>query len=475
MLTQYNLKMPHAVYGGENAMDNITAIIKARGAKRVAMFTDKGIEGAGLFALPEEAVKASGAEYYVLDELPPEPSYMAVQKLVDEFKTSGADLIVACGGGSVDTDRLVIWHDKEDAVIEALSAYLAEAAPEVEVVFEKKTSLTDSLKLVGNDPASAPDMFIFAHDKIGVFAEMGILADVNTLLPEGALDGWLPMTTEAATYKGTLYQLPLYFETLLFMYNRRYMQDDQVPATTEELYAYMEANTGRGRYGFVEQHSTAYYSAAWIHGFGGSIISEDGTPFPDPEAVKAALRYHLKFVALMPGETEYSTVNTLFLEGKADSTIGGPWMVPSAREAGIDLGIAPMPTVDETGKALAPYSGVQGVQVLKYAAENKTEAVKTVLEALCGAEIGIDLALASGCAPANADCYDDERVANDELVQAMRSTAEIAVPMPNIPEMDVMWTVVSNLLTDVNLSGADVDAAFDEALSEAESLIANMQ
>ena len=30
MLTQYNLKMPHAVYGGENAMENITAIIKAR-------------------------------------------------------------------------------------------------------------------------------------------------------------------------------------------------------------------------------------------------------------------------------------------------------------------------------------------------------------------------------------------------------------------------------------------------------------
>ena len=101
MLTQYNLKMPHAVYGGENAMDNITAIIKARGAKKVALFTDKGIEAAGLFALPEAAVKAAGAQYYVLDDLPAEPSYMAVQKLVDEFKHSGADLIVACGGGSV--------------------------------------------------------------------------------------------------------------------------------------------------------------------------------------------------------------------------------------------------------------------------------------------------------------------------------------------------------------------------------------
>ena len=49
------------------------------------MFTDKGIEGAGLFALPEEAVKASGAEY-MSGRAAPEPSYMAVQKLVDEFK-----------------------------------------------------------------------------------------------------------------------------------------------------------------------------------------------------------------------------------------------------------------------------------------------------------------------------------------------------------------------------------------------------
>lgn len=101
MLTKYNLKTPHAVFGGENAMDNITAIIKSTGAKKVAIFTDKGIEACGLFTLPEEAVKASGVEYYVLDDLKPEPTYMAVQALIDQFKADGADLIVACGGGSV--------------------------------------------------------------------------------------------------------------------------------------------------------------------------------------------------------------------------------------------------------------------------------------------------------------------------------------------------------------------------------------
>lgn len=386
--------------------------------------------------------------------------------------------LAACGAQSADSGndkKLVIWHDKEEAVVAAMQDYLREAVPDLEIVFEKKTSLTDSLKLVGNDPNAAPDLFVFAHDKIGVFAEMGILAPVTPLLPEGGTDDFLPMTVTAASYKGTLYQLPLYFETLLFMYNRRYMTDEDVPATTEELYRYMEENTGRGRYGFVEQHSTAYYSAAWIHGFGGSIIDDNGTPFPDEQAVQQALRYHLKFVALMPGETEYNTVNTLFLEGKADATIGGPWMVPSARAAGIDLGIAPMPMVDETGLKLAPYSGVQGIHVLKYAAEKKTAAVKELLAALSKPEIGTALAVASGCAPANSECYDDALVANDPMVQVMRTTAEIAVPMPNIPEMDVMWTVVSNLLTDVNLSGKDVAASFESAKNQANSLIAGMK
>lgn len=385
--------------------------------------------------------------------------------------------MTACGvkEAQIDDKKLVIWHDKEEGVIEALSGYLRETVPELNVVFEKKTSLTDALKLVGNDPSAAPDLFLFAHDKVGVFSEMGILSPISDLLEPGALDAYLPMTLAAATYKGELYQLPLYFETLLFMYNRRYMQDEEVPKTTDDLLSYMQANTGRGRYGFVEQHSTAYYSAAWVHGFGGKLVDENGTPFPDAEAVQDALRYHSAFVALMPGETEYSTVNTLFLEGKADATIGGPWMVPSARNAEIDLGLAPMPVVNSTGKPLAPYSGVQGLHVLRFAAEKKTKSVKTLLAALTAPEVGIRLALASGCAPANGSCYEDERIQNDETVQAMRSTAEIAVPMPNIPEMDVMWTVMGNLLTDVNLSGKDIAASFDAAQKKAGELISAMQ
>lgn len=101
MLKTYNIKMPHAVYGGENSMENITTILRTNQVKRVALFTDKGIEETGLLSLVEEAIKVAEVEYYVLNDLPPEPSYLEVQKLVDQFKTSDADMIVACGGGSV--------------------------------------------------------------------------------------------------------------------------------------------------------------------------------------------------------------------------------------------------------------------------------------------------------------------------------------------------------------------------------------
>ena len=206
---------------------------------------------------------------------------------------------------------ITIWHDKEDAVVQALQAEL-DKIPDITIVLEKKASLTEALKLVGNDPKAAPDMYFFAHDKLGVYAEMGILAPITDFVTMEELCNFVPMTIDAVTYKDTIYQLPIYFETLLYLYNKRYMRDDEVPKTTEELYEYMQKTTVGGHYGFVEQHSTAYYSAGWVHGFGGSLITKEGIPQLDTTTTIDALQYHKKFVELMPCESAYAPINTLF-------------------------------------------------------------------------------------------------------------------------------------------------------------------
>lgn len=390
-------------------------------------------------------------------------------------------LLCGCGAkGQVLTEEekntIVIWHDKEEAVAEALLAELKKSVPDVDVRLEHKSNLTEALKMVGNDPKAAPDLYFFAHDKIGVYAEMGILEPITELIPKEDLEtAYVGITLDAATYKGEIFQLPVYFETLLFMYNRLYMADERVPGTTEELYAYMSEKTHGGHYGFVEQHSTAYYSAGWIHGFGGYIMNGEGDVGLDLPETIAAMEYHKKFVELMPGESEYATVNTLFQEGKAHATIGGPWLVSASRAAGMDLGISSMPVIDESGIPISPYMGVQGVQVLKYAAENKTDAVKKVLNALMQPEVGISLAKVSGCAPAVEACYENAEVISDDVVMAMRETAENTIPMPNCPEMDIMWTVAADMLVNINMSGQDVKESCEAAQKNAEELIRKMQ
>ena len=107
MLEKYNLKMPHAVYSGENSLENIKTILLENRVSKLAVFTDKGIESAGLLDYPMNFVNETGVEVTILDELPPEPTYSEVQKLVDQFKESKADFIMAVGGGSVmDTAKL---------------------------------------------------------------------------------------------------------------------------------------------------------------------------------------------------------------------------------------------------------------------------------------------------------------------------------------------------------------------------------
>ena len=192
MLTKYNLKMPHAVYGGENAIDNITTIIQAMKAKKVAIFTDKGIEATGLFTLPEEAVKASGADYYVLDELPPEPSYLAVQMLVDQFKSSGADLIVACGGGSVmDAAKLASILVTEEYGVKELLDDPGRAVKCVPIVLIPTTAGTGA-EVTPNAIVAVPEKEL----KVGIVNE-NMIADYAIL--DARMIKNLPRTIAAAT------------------------------------------------------------------------------------------------------------------------------------------------------------------------------------------------------------------------------------------------------------------------------------
>jgi alcohol dehydrogenase len=99
LLTDFILQMPQTVYAGEHALENIPKIIKD--VKKVAVYSDQGILAAGLLDYPLSLIKNTGVEVVIVDNLPTEPTCDEAQEVINRFKESGAEFIVAVGGGSV--------------------------------------------------------------------------------------------------------------------------------------------------------------------------------------------------------------------------------------------------------------------------------------------------------------------------------------------------------------------------------------
>ena len=378
----------------------------------------------------------------------------------------------------MESANVKIWHDGDEAIMKTIQDTVNKTLEndQISVTFEKKTGLTDQIKLYGNDAENGPDMYLYAHDSLGTFVEMGVLAPITDVIAKEDLQNLLPMTVDAGIYKDKQYLLPVYFETLLLMYNKDLWQGE-IPDTTDGIYDYMKANTDteNGTYALVNQHSTAYNVSPFINGFGGYLINEKGEPGLNVKETKEAIAYNKKFAEL-EADGDYNTVTTLFNDKKAAAIIGGPWLVSGIKEAGINLGIKSLSDIKlPNGKALAPYAGIQGIGVMAHAVTDKKDVMGKVLTAMLDVNLGISLAKDSNCAPANEKAYDDPDVAANEMITAMKNTAQTAQPMPNIPEMSVMWGPAESLLAAVNKSGEDVDQAADQYQKEAESAISDMK
>ena len=91
-------KMPKAVYFGEGALDQLASL---KQSKKVAVFSDRGIEKTGLLELPLNVLKENAIPYETLLDLPAEPTCDQAEQVVEAFQKTGADAILAVGGGSV--------------------------------------------------------------------------------------------------------------------------------------------------------------------------------------------------------------------------------------------------------------------------------------------------------------------------------------------------------------------------------------
>ena len=87
-------------YFGPGARKELPGVINRLGFKKAMIVTDKGLIQFGVAKMVSDVLDEAGIPYEIYSEVKPNPTVTNVQMGVEAFKKSGADCLVAIGGGS---------------------------------------------------------------------------------------------------------------------------------------------------------------------------------------------------------------------------------------------------------------------------------------------------------------------------------------------------------------------------------------
>jgi arabinogalactan oligomer/maltooligosaccharide transport system substrate-binding protein len=356
--------------------------------------------------------------------------------------------------------KLVAWHayrGAEKAAFEkVIAAYNARPATKVKV--EPLAVPYDAFadKITAAVPrGKGPDVFIYAQDRLGGWIEAGNTVEpIDFYVDEPLKQRFIPTTVEALTYRGSLWGLPLNYKCITLIYNRKLVSAP--PRTTAELAAQAKKLTqkGAGRFGLAWAYGDFYYVASLLNGFGGAVFAPGGRPTLDaPENARALdLLVRWQKEGFLPAEPSTALITSLFNEGKSAMVLSGPWFLGEVAK-GIDYGLAPLPLISEAGdRPMRPWMTVEGVFVA--APSKQKDAAFDFVRYVTDVEAARIMALEGRQSPAIRAVYDDPRVATDAVLAAFRKQVEVALPMPNLPEMTMVWSPATTALNKINRGSA---------------------
>ena len=87
-------------YFGAGARKQLPEVIERMGLKKALVTTDKGLMKVGTVKMVTDVLDEAGFPYEIYSEVKPNPTVTNVKQGVEAFKASGADCIIAIGGGS---------------------------------------------------------------------------------------------------------------------------------------------------------------------------------------------------------------------------------------------------------------------------------------------------------------------------------------------------------------------------------------
>jgi maltose-binding protein MalE len=317
-----------------------------------------------------------------------------------------------------------------------------------------------------------PDLFIFAHDRMGDWTGKGLLEPIGFWVHPKMAERFLPDTLEAFSAREALYALPLSYKSAALFYNKNLV--GKPPRTTDELMEIGGRLTDRreGKFGLVYQSTDTYFHVPWLYGFGGKLLA--GGPcnrelaVRSPEALRA-LRFARKLAGpsgIVPPEVTGQLVVTLFKSGRAAMAISGPWFLSQLGKPDrglVRFGVSVLPEVSATGKPASPLLSVEGIFMSAHCRDKK--AGFEVMRYLTSDSSSAYRLRQARQLPANR-AVDRRLETIDPILVPFREQRKSAKLTPATPMMRMIWRPYSKALSAVISRGEDPEDGLEEAAWE---------
>lgn len=198
-------------YHGHGAIKEIPELVKQRGFKKAFVASDPDLVKFGVTAHVTDLLKQNDIEFYLYDDIKPNPTIENIQHGVQAYKESGSDFMITIGGGSsMDTGKGIgiVINNPEFADIRSLEGVAATKHRTVFTIAVPTTGGTGAestinyvvtdvekkRKFVCVDPNDIPDIAIVDPDMMSSMPK-GLTASTGMDALTHAIEGY---TTKGA-------------------------------------------------------------------------------------------------------------------------------------------------------------------------------------------------------------------------------------------------------------------------------------
>ena len=348
------------------------------------------------------------------------------------------------GDDSESAGEITVWVDADRATVleDAAKDFTADTGVKVKLVQKEFGEIRD--QFVQQVPTGkGPDVAVGAHDWLGTLVTNGVVAPVE--LGDAASD-YEKVAIDAWSYEGKIYGVPYAIENIGLLRNTDLAPE--APTSYDDMIA--KGRAAGTEYAFLvgldPEAADPYHLYPFQTSFGAPVFGTNADGSYNPDDLQIGNEGGQAFASWLAsqGATGTGVFNSNisgdlarenFVAGKSPFYLTGPWNVPAAQDAGLNLAIDPIPSAG--GQTAQPFAGVQGF-FLSSESKNKLAATEFLVNYIGSEEVQTALYEVGGRTPALTAAY-DAAVAGDPITAGFGAVGADAVPMPSIPEMGSVW------------------------------------